>query len=122
MNPTEVTVNIPVRDLAAATRWYERILDRSGPDLKPIEGVAEYDMGGWWLQLGEGEDVGGPWVLRFAVADAHAERDRLVGLGVDVDPMVHVEGLVDYCEFSDPDGNRLSLYTELGGADGMPAG
>lgn len=58
------TVGMPVTDLAAARRWYERAFELSAPDLEPIEGLAEYNMGGWWLQLMVVEQGGGPWVLK----------------------------------------------------------
>jgi hypothetical protein len=47
------------------------------------------------------------------VADAVAERDRLVRLGVAVGSLEHVEAAVDYFDFADPDGNQLSLYSLL---------
>ncbi|MER5394006.1 hypothetical protein [Saccharopolyspora sp. NPDC002686] len=52
-------------------------------------------------------------MTRFSVADAAAERERLAALGVDVGPLEHVPDAVDYFDFRDPYGNRLSLYTEL---------
>jgi hypothetical protein len=45
------------------------------------------------------------------VADAGAERTRLARLGVAVGLLEHVAGAVDYFDFTDPDGNRLSLYS-----------
>ena len=50
-------------------------------------------------------------MTRFGVADAGAERTRLARLGVAVGPLEHVPGAVDYFDFTDPDGNRLSLYS-----------
>jgi predicted enzyme related to lactoylglutathione lyase len=50
-------------------------------------------------------------VTRFGVADAGAERTRLARLGVTVGPLEQVPGAVDYFDFTDPDGNRLSLYS-----------
>jgi lactoylglutathione lyase len=50
-------------------------------------------------------------VTRFGVASAAAERDRLSRLGVPVGALEHVDGAVDYFDFADADGNRLSLYS-----------
>lgn len=36
---------------------------------------------------------------------------RLVDLGIAPEPLEHVEGVVDFFNFSDPDGNRLSMYS-----------
>ncbi len=49
---------------------------------------------------------------RFGVADAGAERARLARLGVAVGPLEHVAGAVDYFGCTDPDGKRLSLYSD----------
>lgn len=46
-----VTFGIPVRDLAAATPWYQKVLQVGEPDLNPAEGVAEFNLGKFWLQL-----------------------------------------------------------------------
>ena len=70
-------------------------------------------MGPVWLQLSAtsvAPAAAGP-VTRFGVANAGAERTRLARLGVAVGPLEHVPGAVDYFDFTDPDGNRLSLYS-----------
>ncbi len=110
MDATSVTVGVPVRDLDAARGWYEALLGIDGAALEPVDGIVEYEVGGCWLQLLEGQP-GGDWVFRIGVADVAAARDRLVGLGVQVSEIVHIAGAVAYCDLSDPDGNRLSLYT-----------
>jgi predicted enzyme related to lactoylglutathione lyase len=63
---------------------------------------AQRDAGG--ARRGRGRDTVG-------VADAGAERTRLAQLGVAVGPLERVPGAVDYFDFTDPDGNRLSLYS-----------
>lgn len=54
-----------------------------------------------------------PIVTRLGVLDVRAEWERLRTAGVDVGPLEHVPGAVDYFDFADPNGNRLSMYTEL---------
>lgn len=109
---TSVTVGLPVSDLATAREWYEAALGLDGPDIEPAEGVVEYQLGPVWLQLGEGEQVGaGGAVLRLGVSDVHAERARMVAMGVDVQEVVVIEGVVSFCDLRDPDGNELSIYT-----------
>ncbi|MGH3446009.1 MAG: VOC family protein [Nocardioidaceae bacterium] len=51
--------------------------------------------------------------LRFGVSDIAAERDSVVGLGIDVDEIGQSDGLVRWCDFEDPWGNRLGLYQDL---------
>ena len=111
-----MTVGLPVRDLALAWDWYARVFELSAPDLQPAEGVIEFRLGGVWLQLWESTaaGAGGGTVPRFGVPDVRRERDRLLGLGVAVGPVEHVPDAVDYVDVVDPDGNELSLYSELG--------
>ncbi len=111
-----VTVGLPVGDLDRAVRWYRRVLELSGPDLRPADGVVEFDIGPVWLQLGEEPAArsGAQVVTRFGVADVARERNRLEQLGVAVGPLEHVPGAVDYFDFTDPDGNVLSMYSETG--------
>ncbi|MDA3644601.1 VOC family protein [Saccharopolyspora indica] len=115
MDLRSATVGMPVSDLRRAVEWYQRVFALAGPDLEPADGVVEFQLGPIWLQLGEEPTArsGAEVVTRFDVADVAAERDRLVGLGVEVGPLEHVPGAVDYFDFADPDGNRLSLYTLL---------
>lgn len=115
MKITEMTIGLPVTDLAAATAWYARLLEREGPDLEPVPEVAEFDLGhGRWVQLGQDQPGPGRWVLRFGVPDLDAELHRLQGLGIEVEPPIEVPGVITLAEFTDPDGNRLCCYTLAG--------
>ncbi|GAA4705355.1 VOC family protein [Pseudonocardia yuanmonensis] len=117
MNVSSVTVGLPVSDLDRAVSWYRRVLQLAEPDLEPAEGVVEFKVGPAWLQLGADSTArsGAEVVTRFGVDDARRERERLVELGVAVGPLEHVPGAVDYFDFTDPDGNVLSMYSELDG-------
>lgn len=111
---TSVTVGLPVRSLQDAQAWYERALQLDPPELEPTEGVVEYDLGGVWLQLGEEDGGQGMAALRIGVPDVRAERERLIGLGVEVEELVQVPDAVEFFDFAGPDGNQLSFYTETG--------
>jgi hypothetical protein len=95
--------------------WYQRVFALSAPDLAPADGVVEFHLGTIWLQLGEESTSrsGAEVVTRFGVHDAAAERERLSGQGVEVGPLEHIPGAVDYFDLLDPDGNKLSFYSEL---------
>ena len=108
---TSVTIGLPVTDLPRARRWYEAVLEVEGPDVEPVEGVVEYQVGGTWLQLGESRERPGGSTLRLGVPDVHAERERLVGLGIGAGSVEVVEGVITFWDLQDPDGNRLSFYT-----------
>lgn len=115
MDVQSVTVGLPVSDLERAAAWYRRVFALSTPNLAPADGVVEFQLGTIWLQLGEESTSrsGAGVVTRFGVSDATAERERLIGEGVEVGRLEHVPDAVDYFDFLDPDGNRLSLYSEL---------
>jgi predicted enzyme related to lactoylglutathione lyase len=49
--------------------------------------------------------------LRLGVENASADYERLTGLGLVLGPLEHVPGVVDYFDFTDPDGNALSMYS-----------
>ena len=111
-----MTVGLPVSDLGQALGWYRDVFGLGEPDLAPADGVLEFQVGPVWLQLSVAPvatvaPVAARTVTRFGVADAGAERSRLARLGVTVGPLEHVPDAVDYFDFTDPDGNRLSLYS-----------
>jgi lactoylglutathione lyase len=116
MDVTSVTVGLPVADVFAAARWYREVFGLGPPDLVPAASVVEFELGSVWLQLFEAPPAqrAAGAVARFGVADTAAERERLAGLGVGVGPLEHVPDAVDYFDFTDPDGNRLSCYTVVG--------
>ena len=114
MQISSVTIGLTVSNLDAARNWYEQVFELATPDLEPIDGVAEYDLGSAWLQLGEGQPAdSSSTTIRFEVADVAAEYARLraLGLEIELDDIVQVPDLIDFFVFRDPDGNLLSLYT-----------
>jgi catechol 2,3-dioxygenase-like lactoylglutathione lyase family enzyme len=115
MRPTSVAVGIPVTDLDRAVGWYQKAFELGEPDLRPMDGLVEFDLGPFWLQLTvspESAGVAGVSV-NLSVGDAAGERQRFAGLGLSVSELQHIEGVVDYFELTDPDGNRLGFVTEL---------
>jgi lactoylglutathione lyase len=113
MRATSITVGVPVTDLDAAKRWYEQILG-IGSGIEPVRGIYEYEVSrGCWLQLFEGETSSAENVFRIGVEDIERERDRLLSLGVPMPETERVEGVIAFCDFVDPYGNRLSLYQVL---------
>ena len=110
-----ITVGLPVTDLERSVEWYRRTFELDDPDLEPAEGIVEFRVGGIWLQLGRADSAVAvaATVVRFGVQDVAAERVRLAGLGIPVGDLDRVDGILEYFDFADPDGNRLSLYAEL---------
>ncbi|CAL8980197.1 hypothetical protein PROP_03068 [Propionicimonas sp. T2.31MG-18] len=114
MKVQSITICLRVSDLARSVEWYRTALDLDEPDLEPAEGVVEFKVGAVWLQLVSGDlPVPGAAVVRLGVPDVAAERARLRASGVAVGPLEQVEGVLEYFEFPDPDGNLLGLYAEV---------
>ena len=120
MDITTVTVGLPVSNLERAIDWYRAAFELPAVELEPAYGIVEFRLGPIWLQLSEeaaalenSARAGAEVVTRIGVADITAERERLLALGIDVGELHHVEGMIDYVDFADADGNALSLYTEL---------
>jgi len=113
MKIASVTISLSVSNLIAARDWYEGVFEFGAPDLEPAAGVVEYKVGGVWLQLDQVPPTASSTTIRFEVADVTAQQTRLRERGIEVSDVMHIEGVIDYIEFSDPDGNPLSLYTLL---------
>ncbi|MCJ1715672.1 VOC family protein [Microbacterium sp. M1A1_1b] len=112
MDITSVTVGLPVTDIEASCLWYGAVFERLDPDLEPAAGIAEYEIGGIWIQLVEDPDAEeNPVVVRFGVDDVVAQHTRIAALGIDVGAIERVDGAVDWFDVHDPDGNVLSLYS-----------
>jgi predicted enzyme related to lactoylglutathione lyase len=112
MDITSVTVGLPVSDIDASCLWYGAVFERTEPDLEPEDGVAEYEVGGIWIQLYVDEHAEeNPVSVRFGVDDVAAQHARIGALGIDVGPVECVDGAVDWFDVRDPDGNVLSLFS-----------
>ncbi|MET3450414.1 MULTISPECIES: VOC family protein [Curtobacterium] len=112
MDITSVTVGLPVTDIEASCLWYGAVFERAEPDLEPDDGIAEYEVGGIWIQLYEDENAEeNPVSVRFGVDDVAAQHARIGALGIDVGPVECVDGAVDWFDVRDPDGNVLSLFS-----------
>lgn len=97
-------------DLAAAERWYTKLLGR-GPDNRPMDTLVQwelFDQGG--IALSTDEEIAGRGVMFLYVDDLVAERHRLHSLGIALGN--DIEG--DYstlAQVHDPDRNLLTLAT-----------
>jgi catechol 2,3-dioxygenase-like lactoylglutathione lyase family enzyme len=111
---TGVTVQLLVPDFAGGVDFYSRLIGRP-PDFEPHEDFVEWEvLPGFWLQLGEGTPRRA-YPLRLAVDDVAAERaraERELGAHA-VSAIQRIPGLVAFCNFDDPWGNRLGFYERL---------
>lgn len=115
MKAETVTVGIPVRDLDRAIEWYRSAFELGEPDQIPMDGLAEFDLGAFWLQLASAPELAGHEGIsvNFSVKDASAEQQRFAERGLTVSELQHFDGVVDFFELTDPDGNKIGFVTEL---------
>jgi predicted enzyme related to lactoylglutathione lyase len=110
------TLQLFVGDGVAARAWYERLFDRP-PDFEADgDSFCEwvFHPGSWEVHVVQHETPGlQRGRFRFGVEDVDAVRAALLAAGVDVSPVESLEGVVRYCNFSDPWDNRLGLYQDL---------
>ena len=92
MNVETVTVGVPIRDLEQAVAWYRSAFDLGVPDVMPMDDLAEFDLGAFWLQL---------------------ERQNLIEKGLVVSDLQRFEGVVEFFALTDLDGNTIGFVTEL---------
>src|SRR4051794_14571050 len=111
-----VTVGVPVRDLGLAIAWYQAAFDLGDPDQIPMDGLVEFNLGAFWLQLVLSPELAGNdgISLNISVQDASAEQQKFAERGLSVTPVQHFEGVVDFFELTALDGNKIGFVTELG--------
>ncbi|MFD3685092.1 VOC family protein [Nocardiopsis sp. NPDC058631] len=116
LRPTLVVVNLPVRDLEAATAWYTKVLGH-GPSGEPSPTDVEFDLReGVSLLLTTGDEEAekaGAKVL-FGVEDLDAEKKRLASVDVGSGERREIPGALAWCDFTSPDDHRLGLVQMLG--------
>lgn len=106
---------VRVRDIRAATRFYSAVLGRK-PDFSPSPDIQEWEiLPDVWLLVAETPGLPPQnGRIRLGVTDVEAERTRLMKtLGLEISPVQHVPGVVAYCDFDDPWGNKLGLFQDL---------
>lgn len=110
-NIETITMGIAVKDVTEATRWYKTLLGEV-ETMEPAPGTIELQLTpNTWLQLDDtGELTVGGSVIRFETKDIAAIHQKVQQLIPDVGSIQVVEGVIQYFDFKDPAGNRLSYY------------
>jgi catechol 2,3-dioxygenase-like lactoylglutathione lyase family enzyme len=110
MNLQKIYTTLLTADLAAAERWYTKLLGR-GPDYRPMDTLLHwelFDHGG--LMLSSSDEIAGKGMMFVYVENLAAERRRLQSLGITLGD--DIPG--DYstlAQVRDPDGNLITLAT-----------
>jgi len=117
LGPPGLTIQLWVDDGSAGRGWYERLFG-CPPDFTPFrdDTFCEwiFKPGHWEIHVVE-KDRSMPRQapVRFGVEDIHAAREAILSLGVEADAIEELPGVVRWCDFTDPWGNRLGLYQDL---------
>ncbi|MDB6148148.1 MAG: glyoxalase [Spartobacteria bacterium] len=100
--------SVAVKDLKAATAWYEKLFRRPA-DSTPMPEVAEwkFDRGGW-LQVYELPERAGAGSCTLAVSDIAGVTAHLDSLGIDTSQSSS-GAKVKTVMITDPDGNHLAF-------------
>lgn len=112
MNIENVLASVAVKDLAAATKWYEAVFQRS-TDSMPMPEVAEWKFPrGGWLQVYQLPERAGGCSCTFAVDDLDRTVAHFRKLGVETGEVMESEK-TRIIMIEDPDGNSLAFAQAL---------
>lgn len=115
MKAETVTVGVPVRDLDLAISWYRSAFELGEPDQIPLDGLAEFDLSAFWFQLALAPELAGRGGIsvNISVQDASVGRQRFADQGLSVTELQRFEGVIEFFELTDLDGNKIGFVTEL---------
>lgn len=108
-----LTLQLGVADMTVAREFYDRLFGREA-DYVTSEEFQEYETSpGVWVQLTTRLRPGEGRRIRFGVYDVATARESLRADGLTVGEIETVPGVVSFCDFPDPWGNKLGLYEDL---------
>jgi hypothetical protein len=116
MNVRGLTVAVHVGDRDEALAFYCALIGRD-PDLGPDPDFYEWEISpGAWLQLSTGRTDINPssFRLRLQVEDIEASVNVLRAKGFEPSDVKVLPGLVAFANLTDPWGNPLGVYQDLG--------
>jgi predicted enzyme related to lactoylglutathione lyase len=121
MSVRGMTVAIHVGDREEALAFYCALIGRD-PDMGPDPDFYEWEVSpGAWLQLATGRDEIAPssFRLRLKVEDIEAAVEILRSKGFEPGKVKRLPGLVTFANLTDPWGNPLGVYQDMGLAPGV---
>jgi hypothetical protein len=98
-----------------ARPWYEKLL-RRGPDFSANPDFLEWEIfPDFWFQVVKKEGQKDSQRKRFGVSDIEQERRRIIEeMKMAVTEIEELpKGVVKWCNFEDPWGNKLGLFQDL---------
>jgi predicted enzyme related to lactoylglutathione lyase len=121
MSPRGLTIAIHVGDREQALAFYCALIGRD-PDLGPDPDFYEWEISpGAWLQLATGREHIAPssFRLRLKVDDIGEAVETLRAKGFEPGAIKRLPGLVTFANLTDPWGNPLGVYQDMGLAPGV---
>jgi predicted enzyme related to lactoylglutathione lyase len=121
MSVRGMTVAIHVGDREEALAFYCALIGRD-PDMGPDPDFYEWEVSpGAWLQLATGRDEIAPssFRLRLKVEDIDTAVEILRSKGFEPGKVKRLPGLVTFANLTDPWGNPLGVYQDMGLAPGV---
>lgn len=108
MTITNALASLAVADLAAAVRWYEKLLGRAA-DSTPMPQLAEWKFArGGWLQVYQLPERAGSGSVTLAVNDLDEQIRSLRQMGIDAGRAM-VTSHASVVMIKDPDGNSIAF-------------
>ena len=112
MSITIVMPSLAVADLEQSVSWYTRLLGR-GPDRRPMEGTAEWDLsGGGGVQLSVGIERAGHTVI-LGLDELDGELSVLAERGLTLEASTVPSGQFRLAFADDPAGNTVILSQSM---------
>jgi predicted enzyme related to lactoylglutathione lyase len=121
MNVRGMTIAIHVGDREEALAFYCALIGRD-PDMGPDPDFYEWEISpGAWLQLSTGREQIAPssFRLRLKVDDIESAVAVLRSRGFTPGEIKRLPGLVTFANLTDPWGNPLGVYQDMGLAPGV---
>ncbi|CAN5608989.1 hypothetical protein BH10ACT8_BH10ACT8_19960 [soil metagenome] len=115
-----LTIAIHVGDREAALAFYCALIGRD-PDMGPDPDFYEWEISpGAWLQLATGREEIAPssFRVRLKVDDIEKSVQVLAAKGFEPGKIKRLPGLVTFANLTDPWGNPLGIYQDMGLAPG----
>lgn len=108
MSIRNALASVAVKELTAATEWYERVIGHP-PDSRPMAEVVEWKFaGGGWLQVYQLPERAGAGSVTLAVSSIAEQISQLDALGIDTRARSSGDK-VKTVMISDPDGNHIAF-------------
>ncbi|MEU7328880.1 MULTISPECIES: VOC family protein [Streptomyces] len=106
-----VNAVLPVTDHAAAVAWYKQWIGR-GPDIEPMEGVAEWQLvDNGWIQVAYDPETAGKASIVIGVEDIDSHIASLASAGVTCGEIQDLD-FIRMAELPDPEGNKINFVWE----------